>query len=296
MIYLSAFYFPDGDQEFSFRLSEKRTCFDSVYPFHVLSGKGLFCLEMDHITLLYGGNGSGKTTALNVMAEKLGLKRASLYNRSSFFEQYTALCDYTLRRPLPPDSRVITSDDIFDFMLDLRAVNQGIDLKREDMFEEYLELKDANPGNRYSQFRLRSMEDYEQLKRLNAARHKTQSRFIREFLPDNVREQSNGESAFAYFTQMIGEEKLYMLDEPENSLSPQRQEDLRDLIEQSVRFFGCWPCGTPGSTTWTPIHPGCRSGRSCPTCGPTSISLSATAAPSGRRIRRRINERFFPAP
>ena len=232
MIYLSAFYFPDGDQEFSFRLSEKRTCFDSVYPFHVLSGKGLFCLEMDHITLLYGGNGSGKTTALNVMAEKLGLKRASLYNRSSFFEQYTALCDYTLRRPLPPDSRVITSDDIFDFMLDLRAVNQGIDLKREDMFEEYLELKDANPGNRYSQFRLRSMEDYEQLKRLNAARHKTQSRFIREFLPDNVREQSNGESAFAYFTHMIGEEKLYMLDEAENSLSPHRQEDLRVLIEQ----------------------------------------------------------------
>ena len=239
MIYLSAFYFPDGDAEFSFRMSEKRTCFDSVYPFHVLSGRGLSSLEMDHITLLYGGNGSGKTTALNVMAEKLALQRGALYNRSGFFEKYIALCDYSIHRPIPLGSRVITSDDVFDFMLDVRAVNQGIDLKREDVFEEYLALRDANPGNRYSQFRLRSIADYEQLKKLNAARHKTQSRFTRQFLPDNIREQSNGESAYAYFSHMIGENCLYLLDEPENSLSPQRQVDLRELIEQSVRFFGC---------------------------------------------------------
>ena len=239
MIYLSAFYFPDGDAEFSFRLKEKRTCFDTVYPFHVLSARGLSSLEMDHITVLYGDNGSGKTTALNVMAEKLGLKRSALYNRSNFFEDYTALCDYTVRAPIPADSRVITSDDVFDFMLDLRAVNQGIDLKREDVLQEYLELRDANPGNRYSQFRLRSMEDYEQLKRLNAARKKTQSRFTRQFAPDNVRERSNGESAYACFSQWIGENQLYLLDEPENSLSPQRQMDLKGLIEESVRFFGC---------------------------------------------------------
>ena len=232
MIYLSRFYFPDGDREFDFRRQEKRQCFDTFYPFHVLSAKGLTALEMDHVTLLYGGNGSGKTTAINVMGEKLGLKRDALYNRSSFFEDYTALCDYDLRAPLPPDSRIITSDDVFDFMLDLRSINQGIDQRREDMFEEYMDAK-------YSEFRLRSMEDYEQLKKVNDSRRMTQSRFVKKNLKANVREQSNGESAYYYFTSKIRENGLYLLDEPENSLAPAKQRELVGFMEDSVRFFGC---------------------------------------------------------
>ena len=80
MIYLSEFFFPDADREFDFRLTLKRTCYDTVYPFHVLSARGLQRLEFAPVTILYGGNGSGKTTALNVMGEKLGLKRDTLYN------------------------------------------------------------------------------------------------------------------------------------------------------------------------------------------------------------------------
>ncbi len=239
MIYLSRFFFPDGDREFDFRRQEKRQCFDTFYPFHVLSGKGLRMLEMDHVTLLYGGNGSGKTTAINVMGEKLGLERDTLYNRSNFFEDYTALCDFELRSPLPPGSRIITSDDVFDFMLNLRSINQGVDQQREEVFQQYREMSNANPGNRYSGFRLKSMEDYETLRRLNAARSKTMSRFTRQYALSNVREQSNGESAFVYFTQKIGEGRLYLLDEPENSLSPQRQMDLAAFIEESVRFYAC---------------------------------------------------------
>ena len=116
MIYLSEFFFPDADREFDFRLSVKRTCYDSVYPFHVLSARGLARLEFAPVTILYGGNGSGKTTALNVIGEKLGLKRDTLYNRSNFFEDYAALCHFTPRSPIPEDSRVITSDDVFDFI------------------------------------------------------------------------------------------------------------------------------------------------------------------------------------
>ena len=239
MIYLSRFFFPDGDGEFDVLLEEKRRCYDTFYPFGVLSARGLTELEMDHITLLYGGNGSGKTTAVNVMGETLGLQRDTLYNRSNFFERYTALCRHEVRAPIPPESRIITSDDVFDFMLNLRAINQGVDRKREDVFQEYLELSDANPGNKYSGYRLRSMEDYDFLRRLNAARSKTQSRYTRQFLPGNVREQSNGESAYMYFTQKIEEGRLYLLDEPENSLSPQRQMDLAQFIEDSVRFYAC---------------------------------------------------------
>ena len=239
MIYLSRFFFPDAEREVSFRMGEQRTCFDSYYPFQILSGKGFFELEADHITLLYGGNGSGKTTALNVMAEKLGLERDTLYNRSGFFEDYLNLCAYDARRPIPRHSRVITSDDVFDYMLNLRAINQGVDRNRQEIMEEYLDLANANPGNKYAGWQMKSLADYDQLVRLNAARKKTQSRFVRSFAAGNIRERSNGESAYAYFTEKITENALYLLDEPENSLSPCRQAELAGFIEESVRFYGC---------------------------------------------------------
>ena len=233
MIYLSEFFFPDGDREFDFRLSVKRTCYDSVYPFHVLSARGVTRLAFEPVTILYGGNGSGKTTALNVIGEKLGLRRDTLYNRSNFFENYTALCHFTARAPIPADSRVITSDDVFDFMLNLRALNGGIDRRREELFEEYIENKNQRD------FRLKSLEDYDRLREINLARSRTQSRYVRTMLKDNVREQSNGESAFYYFTEKIREDGLYLLDEPENSLSPGKQLELVRFMEDSARFFRC---------------------------------------------------------
>ncbi len=45
-------------------------------------------------------------------------------------------------------------------------------------------------------------------------------------LPANVRTRSNGESALAVFSERIRENALYLLDEPENSLSPARQLEL----------------------------------------------------------------------
>lgn len=55
----------------------------------------------------------------------------------------------------------------------------------------------------------------------------------------NVREHSNGESALKYFTEKIEDNGLYLLDEPENSLSPERQLDLKKYIEDAARFFSC---------------------------------------------------------
>lgn len=91
MIYLSRFQFPGRELEYSFTMNQKRTCYDTFYPFLVLSKHCLEMLDFEPVTILYGGNGSGKTTALNVIAEKLGLERDTLYNRSNFFEEYTKL-------------------------------------------------------------------------------------------------------------------------------------------------------------------------------------------------------------
>ena len=92
MIYLSHFEFPSKEREYDVILAQKRTCYDTYNPFQILSKHDLRMLDFESVTILYGGNGSGKTTALNVIAEKLGLERDTLYNRSNFFEDYTAWC------------------------------------------------------------------------------------------------------------------------------------------------------------------------------------------------------------
>lgn len=74
---------------------------------------------------------------------------------------------------------------------------------------------------------------------MNAARRLTKSKYVKGRLNANVREHSNGETAFLYFTENIRENGLYLLDEPENSLSPQRQMELAEHIAQYARFFGC---------------------------------------------------------
>lgn len=232
MIYLKSFTFPNAEIETSFFMSIKRTCYDSFYPFKVLSQHDLDRLDFDTITILYGGNGSGKSTALNVIAEKVGLHRDAAYNKSNFFPDYIQMCGMNAEEEIPEHSRIITSDDVFDYMLNIRNLNEGIDRKREELFTEYLDAK-------YSQFQMKSMADYDQLKKVNNSRRKTQSRYVRGELMDNVREYSNGESAYLYFTEKIGENGLYLLDEPENSLSPKRQIELLSFLEESARFFGC---------------------------------------------------------
>lgn len=232
MIYLSHFEFPSIEQEYDFVLAQKRTCYDTYYPFQTISKHNLEMLDFEPVTILYGGNGSGKTTALNVIAEKLVLERDTLYNRSNFFEDYTGMCSYEVTCDIPKQSRIITSDDVFDFMLNLRSINNGINRKREELFEDYLDAK-------YSLFQMKSLDDYEQLKKVNSARSNTQSKYIRKNLMDNVREHSNGESAFLYFSDKIQENALYLLDEPENSLSPEKQQELLKFLEDSARFFGC---------------------------------------------------------
>lgn len=232
MVYLDWFSFPDEETETGFTGSIRRTCYDSFYPFGILSAHRLERIDFEPVTILYGGNGSGKSTALNVIAEKVQIERDSMYNKSSFFPDYVKLCIFALEAALPAGSKIITSDDVFDFVLNIRSLNEGIDQRREALFQEYIQEK-------HSEFRLRSIADYEQLKKVNKARSKSQSKYVRSELADNVREHSNGESAFLYFTDKIDEDGLYILDEPENSLSPKRQMELSQYIQDAARFFGC---------------------------------------------------------
>lgn len=224
--------FPNEDREHDFIMSIHRTCYESFYPFKILSRNDLYRLDFNPITILYGGNGSGKSTVLNVIAEKLQVSRDAIFNKTIFFNDYVKLCDTNIEQTIPDTSKIITSDDVFDYMLNIRSMNEGIDAKRKEITEEYLDAK-------YSKFQMRSISDYEQLKKVSSARHKTQSRYINDSLMKNIRELSNGESAFFYFTQKINEAGLYLLDEPENSLAPKKQLELVKYLEDSARFFEC---------------------------------------------------------
>jgi predicted ATPase len=232
MTYVKNITFPSDDRETDFIWGVQRTCYESWYPFRTLAVNGLSRLDFEPVTILYGGNGSGKTTALNVLAEKLKIQRDSVFNKTNFYPDYVSMCEVEIAEEIPENSRIITSDDVFDYMLNIRSLNEGIDRKKDALFEEYLDAK-------YTKFQMRSMADYEQLKKTVKSRSKTQSKYVRDELAGNIREFSNGESAFKFFTEKIGENGLYILDEPENSLSPKRQLELARFIEDSARFFQC---------------------------------------------------------
>lgn len=61
---------------------------------------------------------------------------------------------------LPAESAILTSDDVFETMLDLRAINEGIDRRRDELFAEAQNAK-------YSKFQLRSLDDYDRLKQVS---------------------------------------------------------------------------------------------------------------------------------
>ena len=239
MVYLQSFTFPSAEDEWTYCSSSakvKRRCYDSRYPFHLFDERELPEFYFDDITVFYGNNGSGKSTILNVIAEKLKLVRNTPYNRTDFFDDYVDLCDYILERAIPRDSEIITSDGVFERVLDIRRLNAGIDDRREKIVQEYIsEASNTEPNI------LHGLDDYDRWKRVHDIRNpkKSQGSFIRQNLIRNFQERSNGESALAYFVDSIKGDTLYLLDEPENSLSASNQLQLKYFIEDCVRNYGC---------------------------------------------------------
>lgn len=206
----------------------------SEYPFHIFLEKKFFNIEFDPITIFYGDNGSGKSTLLNIITETINknkeiIDRRKTLVKSDYFDMYIAKCKYYLENSIPLGSKIIFSEDIFENILSKRIENQKKNNARKDLEKQYMQYK-YNPIN-YS-----SLED---LSISVETRNKTQSKFIKSRIEENAREFSNGQTSLEFFDKELKEDSLYLLDEPENSLSPKFQIELIQLISELSRFFKC---------------------------------------------------------
>lgn len=221
MIYLKEFELPEKEDY-------------SGYPFHLFLEKKFYDIKFDTITIFYGDNGSGKSTLLNIITETINkfskvIKRKNDIVKSEYFDMYINECKYYVQNNIPLDSKIICSEDIFKDILSKRKENEEKNNAKEDLKKQYFQYK-YNPIN------------YTSLENLSLSvetRKKTQSKFIKSRIEENLREFSNGQTALDFFDKELQENCLYLLDEPENSLSPKFQLELVQLINELTRFFKC---------------------------------------------------------
>ena len=219
----------------SFELVDESAIINVPYPYDIFPLKQLERLDFNtSITILYGSNGSGKTTLLNIIAEKLHLQRVTTFNCSNAFEEYVLSCNYSEENPIPSKSMIFTSDNVFNYMLNIRAFNQAVNLNRKKLFDEYQSIRSMR-----RQDVINMKVDSKSFDRNMAIISNSKSKFVQKNLVQTIQEHSNGETALKYFIERINENALYLLDEPENSLSPKMQTQLSKYIEDSALGCNC---------------------------------------------------------
>ncbi len=233
MVYLKSFTLPT-------REAEESIVTPNEYPFGLFAFRDIEPLIFSPITILYGSNGSGKSTLLNLIGEKLHLARETQFNKSRLFDTYAHdFCDYSLAydddgvmMSIPQGSKVITSDDIFSSILFSRSKNERLNNEKQAAERDYMQAK-------YNRVVFRDMDDLDKLKLQNEARSKSMRRFTEERTESLIPLHSNGETVIEYYNRTLAENRLYLLDEPENSLAPYFQKKLCAIIDDMARFCGC---------------------------------------------------------
>lgn len=232
MVYLNNFKLLNEEQEHYDLINELRIYNGNYYPYGLFSSKTFVNIDFEPITIFYGGNGSGKTTLLNIITEKVEASRSGRVDKGMLFRKYAESCECEIyHRYDCKELKFITSDDVFDYLLDVRAINSKVNRQKEDLALGYIETKYGSKG---------SFDDYQDLKERVSARKQSKSQFIRTRLVNNtITEHSNGETALMFWQNEIKDHSVYILDEPENSLSAENQIKLVQFIEESARFYDC---------------------------------------------------------
>lgn len=232
MVYLKSFKLLNSEEEMYMLSGETRTYIKNNYPFLIFPNKKLENISFSDITIFYGNNGSGKSTLLNIIANKIGASRNLQLLKGENFINYLKLCKYDMNNSNCFETKMINSEDIFDYLINVKCINSNLVNQRNNLVNEFVD-------NKYYK-KAKDVTDIEEMKKVISARKKTMSKYVREnILAKDIVEQSNGETALMYFTKEITENGIFILDEPENSLSPIMQIKLAKFLEDSVRFFNC---------------------------------------------------------
>lgn len=218
IIYLSSFLF-----------SDQTVKNPNIYPYNVFAGKAEKLLLFRPITILYGNNASGKSTMLNVMANKLKLEGQEYatnnkYGSTPYFMKFVNKCKFTLGededgrtiRKIPEKSRYIKSEDI---LYEIKKIQQ----------EQVL-------GEGYLYEHIRRGMSKEQAEKFKNSSEMSRKLEILKFAQEKY---SNGETTLQMLDDYIEPDALYLLDEPEVSLSPENQTVLAEKLNQWARFLGC---------------------------------------------------------
>ena len=233
MVYYAEALFPGEEEIDAYPLRD-------VYPFPLFWNKRLSSLPLSDIVVLYGNNGSGKSTVLNIIGEALRAKRDAplfddttytldhnvAYHPFSSFVKMTrlkvALDPYGSPVECPSEIRFFTSDGLFR---DIEARRRENRILREEKEAAYKDRREK-AGQRY---RFSSLEDLDGLMERNAAFRSTERQWA-ERLGKAEEERSNGESSLDVFASILDNPGLYLVDEPENCLSPLNQSRLATLL------------------------------------------------------------------
>lgn len=180
---------------------EKVSSFDR-YPFNLSSVRSLEQLDLHpKMTVFVGENGSGKSTLLEAIAVSLGFNPEGGTKNFSFGTR-------TSHSELHEYLRVAKG---------VRRPRDGFFLRAESFFNVATEIErlDAEPA--------------------------PAPRVIDSYGGQSLHEQSHGESFLALLTKRFRGQGLYLLDEPEAALSPQRQlaalSRMHDLILDGSQFI-----------------------------------------------------------
>lgn len=218
MIYLS-----------SFKLSDRNVKNPNIYPYNVFRRKDMDPFVFAPITVLYGNNGSGKSTILNIIANKLMLKGKEYAASNSFgivdyCGKFSSECQFSygedefgnLFRRFPENSRFIKSEDI---LYEIKKIQQ------RQILSDGMEYDYMKNGN--------SRKEAEEYFQTREGRHQI------EYIEFAQEKYSNGETAMQFFEEYLLPDALYLLDEPEVSLSPANQVLLAKEINKLARLLSC---------------------------------------------------------
>jgi predicted ATPase len=131
---------------------------------------------------------------------------------------------------------VLTSDDVFDYVLKARTVNENISEQRNELFDKYVSVHGEAERNPEI-LRLNGLDDYERWSETMEilSPRKSQSSYVKKRTARDIDLYSNGQTAMRYFLERIEDDAVYLLDEPENSLSIEFQIELAEYISATAR-------------------------------------------------------------